>query len=71
MEYDAVEETGDSEKGFDLDMRDRTEDVDANDIVDLSRDEGNRNGESDSSPSINTNINNIQAGKSPNHGKKN
>jgi hypothetical protein len=29
-----------------------------------------KNGESDSSLSINTKINNVQAGKSPNHGKK-
>jgi hypothetical protein len=71
MEAGNVEESGDNGGGFDLDMRDKTEDFEANDRVDLSMDEGDRNGESDSSLSINTKINNIQAGKSPNHGKKN
>jgi hypothetical protein len=66
-----VEETGNNGKGLDLEMEDQTEDLETNGRVDLSRDEGDRNGESDSSLSINTKINNVQAGKLPNHGKKN
>jgi hypothetical protein len=38
--------------------------------VDLSGDEGDKNGESGSSLSMNTKINNMHDGKSPNHGKK-
>jgi hypothetical protein len=44
-----VEETGDYVKGPDLDMEDQTEGR-----VDLSGDDGDRNGESDYSVSMNT-----------------
>jgi hypothetical protein len=51
-------------------MRDQSEGLDRKYKLDLSEDEGDRAGESDSSLSINTKITNVQAGKSPNHGKK-
>jgi hypothetical protein len=70
LEEDNVEEPEDNGRGLDLDMKDQTEELEANDIVDLSGDEGDRNAESDSSLSINTKINNVQTGKSPNHSKK-
>jgi hypothetical protein len=70
LEDENMEETRDNGRGLDLDMKDQTEDLEANVRVDLSGDEGGRNGEYDSYLSINTKINNVQAGKSPNHGKK-
>ncbi|KAM0922880.1 hypothetical protein ACQ4PT_005917 [Festuca glaucescens] len=65
-----VEETGENEGEYDLDMRHPSEGLDRTGKVDFSRDKGDRAGESDSSLSLNTKIINVQAGKSPNHGKK-
>jgi hypothetical protein len=51
-------------------MEDQTEDLETNGRVDLSGDEGDKNGESNSSLSMNTKIQNVHDGKSPIHGKK-
>jgi hypothetical protein len=65
-----MEETGDNVKENDQEMEDQTEDLETIGRVDLSGDEGETNVESNSSLSMTTKINNVQDGKSPNHGKK-
>jgi hypothetical protein len=62
--------TGDNVKEHDQEMEDQTEDLETNGRVDLSGDEGDKNGESNSSLSMNTKIQNVHDGKSPIHGKK-
>jgi phosphopantothenoylcysteine synthetase/decarboxylase len=62
-----IEETGDNVKENEQEMEDQTEDLETNERVDLSGDEGDKRLESDSSLSMTTKIKNVVGGKSPSH----